>query len=272
MSRDRRVADNSTTKNRNTQKAGAPKDSYSKNRIIEFWVVMALLIVSFGGYAVYAGMHLFPEYEAVKNDHITLTTVVAWTLFLGIAYFLISSPFFHLVSANLKGKVKEPKTDYLVVLIRLIVFFVWIYVADDVYYNPEGAYDDVEKLISLGIIGGTIFAFDVIYFLVFTFIASTKNLAFSTRRKKKKKDENDNYSESDTSQKDVPFDGKKVARKNRSQGVEKKNPDKPRVSTMKVTDPDTDEVVSYTNNSSTGDDVKTGDSWADSVYRFSKFD
>lgn len=272
MSRDRRVADNSTTKSRNTQKAVAPKDSYSKNRIIEFWVVMALLIVSFGGYAVYAGMHLFPEYEAVKNDHITLTTVVAWTLFLGIAYFLISSPFFHLVSANLKGKVKEPKTDYLVVLIRLIVFFVWIYVANDVYYNPEGVYDDVEKLISLGVIGGTIFVFDVIYFLVLTFVASTKNLAFSTRRKKKKRDKKDSYDESDTLQEEAPVNDRKVVRRSRGQGTEKKNPDKPRVATMKVTDPDTDEVVSYTNNSSTGDDVKTGDSWDDSIYRFSRFD
>ena len=52
--------------------------------------------------------------------------------------------------------------------------------------------DNVEKLISLGVIGGTIFVFDLVYFFVFTFVASSKSLAFSTRRKKHKNKNDEN--------------------------------------------------------------------------------
>ena len=50
------------------KKATDNKNAYSKNRVIEFWTVMALIVFSIGGYAVYAGFHLYPEYEAVRND------------------------------------------------------------------------------------------------------------------------------------------------------------------------------------------------------------
>ena len=73
---------------------------------------MALIVFSIGGYAVYAGFHLYPEYEAVRNDNITLNTLAAWSVFLGIIDFLISSSFFHLVAAKIKGHIKAPKTDY----------------------------------------------------------------------------------------------------------------------------------------------------------------
>lgn len=174
------------------KKATDNKNAYSKNRVIEFWTVMALIVFSIGGYAVYAGFHLYPEYEAVRNDNITLNTLAAWSVFLGIIYFLFSLSFFHLVAAKIKGHIKAPKTDYVVILIKLIVFFIWIYVSNDIYYDPNDSYDDVEKLISLGVIGGTIFVFDLVYFFVFTFVASSKSLAFSTRRKKHKNKNDEN--------------------------------------------------------------------------------
>lgn len=166
--------------NSNEMKKSRTKQEKSMRlRIIEFWVVMALVIVGIGGYAVYLGFDLYPEYEAVKNDVVTMNTLAAWAVFLGVCYFLISIPFFHSISAKLKGHVKVPKTDYVVIGVKLVVFAIWIYVSRLVYYDNTASYDEVEKLIILGVFGGTVFVFDVVYFLVLTLFKGAKTIALS---------------------------------------------------------------------------------------------
>lgn len=157
-----------------------------RNKKVTHWIggVVTLAIIAYTAYMAYK---FYPEYTNARDNSITLHSLLALTVTVGNVYFALSFPIVHYSAARLKGIAKAPVTDFLITLTKIVMFAVWVYVSLRVYNAPTEDYDDVEKLIILGVFGASYFLFDVVYILIVYISRGVKALAFTRRKKAHKK-------------------------------------------------------------------------------------
>lgn len=166
-----------------------------KNNYTIQLLLLVIVLASIVGYSVY---YFYPDYTLAIETSITLDTVIKGIIVAGNLYFLITLPLFFFIFSSLK-KMKNPsskrQTDYLIFMTKIVIYGVWLYISYYTVTNSDYT-DDISKIIVLGVFGGIVLSFDLIYLLVSFFILSVNGASHKIKdirniRKNSKVSQND---------------------------------------------------------------------------------